>query len=88
MAITLKVQETKPTVLKIPNDGQAKFQVTDLVKVVSGGGSLQDKSVTPTDETQVVRADFGYDGLNTVTVDPIPSNYGLITWDGTTLTIS
>ena len=47
-------------------------------------GSYQ---ATPTSETQV----FETQGLNMVenfTVDPIPSNYGLITWDGTIITVS
>lgn len=87
MAIQLKVQETQPTVLKIPQDDPAKFRVDDLVRI-SGTGSLQDKTVTPSEETQTVHADFGYDGLRNVTVNPIPSNYGLITWDGNTLTVS
>lgn len=29
-----------------------------------------------------------HDGLSQVTVEPIPSNYGLITWDGSSLTVS
>ena len=59
-----------------------------------GGGNMQTKSVsyTPTQstQTQTVSADAGYDGLQAVniTVNPIPSNYGLITWDGAALTVS
>ncbi len=36
---------------------------------------LQDKTVTPTEQTQTVDADTGYDGLDRVTVNPIPSEY-------------
>lgn len=36
---------------------------------------LQDKTVTPTEQTQTVAADSGYDGLDTVTVNPIPPEY-------------
>ena len=37
--------------------------------------NLQDKEVTPTKQTQVVNYDEEYDGLNQVTVKPIPSEY-------------
>lgn len=43
--------------------------------------------VTPTEETQTLAtADKVLSG--NITVKPIPSNYGLITWDGTKLTVS
>ena len=43
------------------------------------GGSvtvnLQDKSVTPSNVVQYISADSGYDGLSTVTMEAIPSEY-------------
>lgn len=36
---------------------------------------LQDKEVTPTKETQNIVADNNYDGLNQVTIEPIPDEY-------------
>ena len=43
--------------------------------------------VTPTEETQVLSTrDKAV--LSNITVNPIPSNYGLITWDGHKLTVS
>lgn len=50
--------------------------------------TYQQKAVTPTRQTQIVEPDEGYDALDQVTVNPIPSNYGLITWDGSVMTIS
>lgn len=50
--------------------------------------NLQNKSVTPTTSQQVLSADSAYDGLGTVTVGAIPSNYGLITYDGSVITVS
>lgn len=58
--------------------------ITDTTPVIT----LQDVSVTPTQTTQTIQADEGYTGLGTVTVNPIPNNYGLITYDGSKLTIS
>ena len=49
---------------------------------------LQEKTVTPTQSTQIIEPDSGKDGLSKVTVNPIPSNYGLITWNGSSLTVS
>lgn len=43
--------------------------------------------VTPTTETQTL-VTSGFRMSGNVVVNPIPSNYGLITWDGTTLTVS
>lgn len=43
--------------------------------------------VTPTSETQTLATDSLYMRGN-ITINPIPSNYGLITWNGSTLTVS
>ena len=42
---------------------------------------------TPTQETQVVQTRQKV-LLENITINPIPSNYGLITWNGSTLTVS
>lgn len=43
--------------------------------------------ITPTQDTQVLDMAGKYTDSN-ITVNPIPSNYGLITWDGSILTVS
>ena len=43
--------------------------------------------VTPSQETQVLQTN-GYLLTSDITIDPIPSNYGLITWNGSILTVS
>ena len=37
--------------------------------------TLQDKEVTPSKEVQTITSDENYDGLNQVTINPIPNNY-------------
>lgn len=43
--------------------------------------------VTPSQETQVLNT-YGLGMSKNVTINPIPSNYGLITWNGSYLTVS
>lgn len=42
---------------------------------------------TPSEEQQIVRIE-GKMAEENIVIDPIPNNYGLITWDGRTLTVS
>lgn len=42
---------------------------------------------TPTQETQTIPIS-GKTAARNITINPIPSNYGLITWNGSTLTVS
>jgi len=43
--------------------------------------------LTPTAETQTIPV-HGFRFEQDLIIDPIPSNYGLISWDGVTLTVS
>lgn len=42
---------------------------------------------TPSEEEQVIQTAERV-LMDNLTIDPIPSNYGLITWDGTVITVS
>lgn len=54
----------------------------------SGGTPYEGEYVfTPTMSTQEV-ATSGKLLLRNITINPIPSNYGLITWNGSSLTVS
>ena len=43
--------------------------------------------VTPSSTEQVLNTDTFYMNGNVI-INPVPSNYGLITWNGSTLTVS
>ena len=43
--------------------------------------------ITPSSEEQVLETNGTY-LTSDITVKPIPQNYGLITWDGSTITVS
>lgn len=67
-----------------------------LANLIDGGeigsttfvvANLQNKTVTPSDDEQIITADLGYNGLHSVTVERIPSNYGHIAYNGSVLTV-
>lgn len=43
--------------------------------------------ITPSSETQILQT-LGLLIPANITINPIPNNYGLITWNGSTLTVS
>ena len=49
---------------------------------------LRSLSVTPTNASQLFIPEEGVDGFSRVEVDAIPSNYGLVTYNGSIITIS
>lgn len=85
MAIRLKVQETKVK-LKVGESDTARFHAHEGIPIYPNpySGTID---VTPTGEKQTFPTS-GYMLQADIVVEPIPSNYGLITWDGTTLTVS
>lgn len=57
------------------------------VQTVAGARYEGAYEVTPTQETQILET-AGLVMNSNVTIEPIPSNYGLITWNGSVLTVS
>lgn len=90
MAIKFRILPTEGMirVRLLPQPARIKFRILQG----GGGGSPVPTysgpyTVTPTQGTQVLATD-GYKMADDVTVNPIPSNYGLITWNGSFLTVS
>ena len=71
--------------LNIPVDGEAGtvIKVTEHDLPVYSGQT----EVTPSEETQTLQT-ANRTVLQNIVINPIPSNYGLITWNGSTLTVS
>lgn len=85
MAIRLKVQTTEAH-LKVTSPDGIKFRAHEGIPIYPTpySGTID---VTPSGERQTLPT-AGYMLQADIVVEPIPSNYGLITWDGTTLTVS
>ena len=66
---------------------QQDWSVSAKSHIVSGVPYNGPYEVTPTSEEQILST-FGRSMAHDITIAPIPSNYGLVTWDGTTLTVS
>lgn len=81
------IQELTAT-LEIGRDETFTTTLEAPVIVTKIAGRFQSKTVTPTAAGVTVLPDSGYNAMTSVEVSPIPSNYGLITWDGSVLTVS
>lgn len=77
---------TIPITLTVSEDVTKQMTVDTAIE--TGGEHYEGPyTVTPTNQTQTLQTQgLIMDGV--VTIDPIPSNYGLITWDGSVLTVS
>ena len=71
--------------LNIPMDGEAGtvIKVTEHDLPVYSGQT----EITPSEEIQTLQT-ANKTVLQNIIINPIPSNYGKITWNGSTLTVS
>jgi len=86
MAIRLKVQQGGTARLTVSGGDAVLFKVeqTGAVLPPTYDGAYE---VTPTEDTQILET-HGKIMAHDVQVNPIPNNYGLITWNGSVLTVS
>ena len=80
---TVVIRDGTPSMMVV-GDGQAGT-FTKVREALPGyTGSVE---ITPSAETQILEtADKSV--YENITINPIPQNYGLITWNGSTLTVS
>ena len=65
----------------------ADAEIVTKVRVTQYPDYSGEYEFTPTQETQTIPTDHTV-LFDNITINPIPSNYGLITWNGATLTVS
>lgn len=74
--------------LNVQLSGQKRINAEMTVpKVVSADPYLGEYEYTPTRETQTIEI-AGKLAAQNIIINPIPQNYGLISWNGSTLTVS
>lgn len=84
--LSFTLESSEALSFELEDNGSVDF---DLETPIAIGVNTYDGpyEVTPSNQMQTLNTD---DLLMTqnVTINPIPSNYGLITWNGSTLTVS
>lgn len=78
-----------PPVFKVGFSAQESFnaEFSPYIEVPVTDYYDGDYEITPSAQTQTIPI-IGKTARHNITVKPIPSNYGLITWNGSTLTVS
>lgn len=87
MAVTLTVSTNDAVTLNVA--GSESVGLAAEPYIVVDRSIIYDGAYewTPTQSTQTIEIE-NKKALTNITINPIPSNYGLITWDGSTITVS
>ena len=85
--ITLHVEPEDDTSLHVDEVDDLGLSIGEKIVVGDAVPYTGEYEVTPTQGTQVLETKF-LKMMDNVTVHPIPSNYGLITWNGSYLMVS
>lgn len=62
--------------------------MAQAIRGIETGGVLTEVTVTPTGSVQIINPEAPNTGFSKVKVNPIPNNYGLITYNGVSLRVS
>jgi len=81
--ISLVIPEQAEAGLTVAADGE----YGEIIKVKEGDPYKGQTVVTPSAERQILQT-TGFLMPADIVIEPIPSNYGRITWNGATLTVS
>lgn len=85
---TLTGDITTPTLTVSGSASIAPMRLSGNITVSTGAEPYSGTyEITPTTQMQVLNTKDRILAQN-ITINPIPSNYGLITWNGATLTVS
>ena len=88
--VTIEPKLTNSVIQVTPDmSGNISAEAEIITKVRSTNYDEYDGPLefTPTQETQTVLTDHLV-VMSNITINPIPNNYGLITWNGAVLTVS
>ena len=85
--VTLHVEDASEVALTVHDSDGAALEIGGSFYAVGPPLYTGPYEFTPTQFTQVVEID-GKRAEGDITINPIPSNYGLITWNGSVLTVS
>lgn len=89
IAVPMQVSTTAVSIPMSVTDDGVSIAVSIGAAYVATEGKPYDGHyiITPSSEEQVLETD-GKLMLDNVVINPIPQNYGLVTWNGSELTIS
>lgn len=86
----MKIHVSQPAITPVHVSGKGTVQIgvaSPVVERIVSDPYDGPVEVIPSGEAQTL-ATNGKQMLSDITVAPIPQNYGLITWNGSTLTVS
>ena len=87
--MNLKPSEKTTAKLSVRGDNSISISANQYIAVRERGVETYDGAYefTPTDEPQTIAIE-NKRATSNITINPIPSNYGKITWNGSFLTVS